>query len=92
MANNGIVRVSISTHGYLSNMTWYRSDFGIKLKLMTSSCALYVIQVGGITPYPRQGSHENSFLLFAVFLRNQKFSLFAVFHFGTISRKTWAIY
>ena len=50
MANNGIVRVPVPLHRYLSNLTWYRSDFGIKLKLITSSYAQYVIHVGVIPP------------------------------------------
>ena len=27
MANSGIVRVAVSTHRYLSNLTWDRPDF-----------------------------------------------------------------
>ena len=57
MANSGIVRVADSTHRYLSNLTWYQSDFGIKLKLITSSCAPYVIRMGLIPPIPEK-SHK----------------------------------
>ena len=40
-----------------------------------------------------RGRTKTLFLLFAVFRfsRNPKFSLFAVFHFGTISRKTFFV-